>query len=614
MGALIRSHDWAATPLGPPAGWPAPLKGAVRTTLTTGHPMVICWGQDLTCFYNDAFRASLGSEKHPSALGAPASRVWPEAWHLLGPDLARVMQGGAPSWHENVLVPVLRNGRLQDIWWTYSQGPIHDEASPNCVGGVMVICTETTERVLEVREHSLRLERLMALFEQAPGFISVTTGPNHVFEIVNAAHRKLMGGRDLTGLTVREAQPELETQGFIALLDHVYRSGEAYVGQTKRVTLRDPVSGAEREMFLDFIYQPIRDADGRVAGILCEGTEVTEAVRAQDALRQSEARWRGLFERMQEGFALVKITYDDAGQAIDFRVQEVNAAWEAQTGMAADQILDRSALLILGEEQPFWTAFYARVVETGQPAQLERWVKALDRWMEVRAYRIEPGYCAVLLLDITARKASEARLTLLAREVDHRAKNALAVVQAALRLTPRDDAQTYATAVEGRVAALARAQSLLAEASWSGAELCSLLRGELAPLLVMQRVELLGPPLLLPPGLAQPLSMAVHELATNAVKYGALSQPQGRVTVEWEVLDGSQGLLRLRWMEKGGPSVQGPPHRRGFGFRVLAGTVRGQIGGRVLLDWAQDGLVCEMQIPLAREHSDLPEDIQAKAG
>jgi two-component sensor histidine kinase len=199
-------------------------------------------------------------------------------------------------------------------------------------------------------------------------------------------------------------------------------------------------------------------------------------------------------------------------------------------------------------------------------------------------------------LDITERRQAEERILLLAREVDHRSKNALAVVQAALRLTPRSDAGAYAAAVEGRVAALARAQTLLAADRWSGAELRGLIEGELAAFLgAGQRVELDGPRVTLPTGVTQAIAMAVHELATNAVKHGALSVPGGRVAVSWQLRDEA---LQLRWQEAGGPPLHGPPARRGFGSRVLEGTVRGQLGGSVSLDWLPEGLACRLVVPL----------------
>ena len=211
-------------------------------------------------------------------------------------------------------------------------------------------------------------------------------------------------------------------------------------------------------------------------------------------------------------------------------------------------------------------------------------------------------------------QAGEARLRLLAREVDHRAKNALSVVQATLRLTPRTDAASFAASVEGRVLALARAQTLLAADQWRGASLGMLLRTELSPFVARDgegpSAELEGPAVLLPPVATQPLAMVAHELATNAVKHGALAVPEGRVLVSWEVVvppaePGPAGpgagpeRLRLRWAESGGPPVAGPPARRGFGSRVLQSVVRGQLGGTIVMHWEAGGLVAEIEVPLS---------------
>jgi PAS domain S-box-containing protein len=234
-----------------------------------------------------------------------------------------------------------------------------------------------------------------------------------------------------------------------------------------------------------------------------------------------------------------------------------------------------------------------------------RWI-----WIESRARVVERGpdgkatRIAGTVQDVTARREAEERRSLLAREVDHRAKNALAVVQAALRLTPRADAESYAKAVEGRVSALARAHTLLAAARWTGAELREVLAGELATFLpagggeAEPRAELEGPPLQVAPAAAQSLSLALHELATNAVKHGALSTPGGRLHVCWSAEEES-GLLVLRWGERGGPAPQ-PGLRRGFGSRLLAATVRDQLGGMLTQDWSPAGLTVEMRIPLSR--------------
>jgi PAS domain S-box-containing protein len=205
---------------------------------------------------------------------------------------------------------------------------------------------------------------------------------------------------------------------------------------------------------------------------------------------------------------------------------------------------------------------------------------------------------STIMRDLSELKRAEAERQLLAREVDHRAKNALAVVQAALRLTPKADAMTFARAVEGRVMALARAYTLLAEGRWTGASLGDLVAAELAAFATGQLCTG-GPPIRLAPAAAQAVSMALHELATNATKHGALSVPEGRVGVDWWRDDAAMEI-RLRWSEAGGPLVANPPANRGFGSRMLEATMRDQLGGRVERRWLPGGLICDISLPMAR--------------
>jgi PAS domain S-box-containing protein len=269
---------------------------------------------------------------------------------------------------------------------------------------------------------------------------------------------------------------------------------------------------------------------------------------------------------------------------------------------------------------------WRRAVRNGRPFEVEFRTVApapdgKDRWLLCRG-RVDcdangrPARAAGVLLDATGRIRAEQRQTLLAREVDHRAKNALAVVQAAMRLTPKDDPKAYAAAVEGRVAALARAHSLLAGGAWEGADLRAMLEGELEPFLSAGdsgRAELDGPRVVLPPYATQPLAMAIHELATNAVKHGALSVAGGRISVRWwleRANNPGERVLGLRWNEAGGPPLVGSPARRGFGTRVLEGTLRGQLGGAVTLHWAPTGLDCAIEVPLRHAgHHEQPRDL-----
>nr|WP_302474094.1 HWE histidine kinase domain-containing protein [Roseococcus sp. MDT2-1-1] len=200
-----------------------------------------------------------------------------------------------------------------------------------------------------------------------------------------------------------------------------------------------------------------------------------------------------------------------------------------------------------------------------------------------------------ILQDVTERRQAEEARALLAGEVDHRAKNALAIVLAAVRLTPRTEMEAYARAIEGRVAALARTHTLLAEARWTGADLQALVEGELAPFLVpsagpQPRARVSGPELVVAAEAAQTISLLLHELATNATKHGALSVPGGFVEVSWE-RDDAASMLRLRWAERNGPPVE-KPKRQGFGTQVINRLVEAQRNGMVERHWEPEGFTC----------------------
>ncbi|MBI5263126.1 MAG: response regulator [Bradyrhizobium sp.] len=202
-------------------------------------------------------------------------------------------------------------------------------------------------------------------------------------------------------------------------------------------------------------------------------------------------------------------------------------------------------------------------------------------------------------VDITERKRAEERQSLLAREVDHRAKNALALVQSIVRLTRAETMRTYVNAVEGRINALARVHTILSLSSWQGAELGKLLEEELAPYSVGGQIRLSGREVQLAPATAQTLALALHELFTNSAKHGALSMQSGRLAIGWQAEDES---LTLVWDESGGPPVR-PPSSLGFGTRSLLASIESQLGGQVLFDWRPGGLLCRLQVPLARKTS-----------
>lgn len=200
----------------------------------------------------------------------------------------------------------------------------------------------------------------------------------------------------------------------------------------------------------------------------------------------------------------------------------------------------------------------------------------------------------VILRDITERKANEEARALLAREVDHRAKNALAIVQALVSLTKAPTHDAFVEAVTGRVSALARAHSLLAQNRWSGAQLRKVIQDEVSAYERPGQVQYRGPDILLSPKAVQPIGLLIHELATNAVKYGALSVNKGRVDIEWKLKDGDQ--LYINWRESNGPDVT-PPKQKGFGSSLITTVTGLQLGGEVEIEWHPKGILVSAYLP-----------------
>ena len=392
----------------------------------------------------------------------------------------------------------------EERFWSASHTPLHDAA-----GNIVLILQHTSDitelerlrrsrddaplvsaldmilgggvmtRAHAVQEDNRRLEternRLVEMFMQAPGFVAILSGPQHVFQLHNDAYARIVGRGDIAGKTIREALPDLEGQGYFELLDSVYATGEPYEGKGASVTFRPEGSDRDISRNVDFLYQPIRDGAGKVVGIFVQGHDVTETVHA--AQRQK------------------------------------------------------------------------------------------------------------LMID----------------ELNHRVKNTLATIQSIAMQTARshEDPKTFAESFQARLMSLSHTHDLLTRSHWEGADLRAVLEHETAahgP----TRIVLNGPPLALGPAAALSLGMIFHELATNAAKYGALSDPDGRVFVDWTVANQASRTLKVIWREVGGPPVEAPT-RRGFGSRLIERNVRHDLAGEAKLSYASDGFIAEFSIPLDRD-------------
>jgi signal transduction histidine kinase len=293
MAARCRAFDWSATSLGPPSTWPQGLRALVAQTLESRYPMLLWWGPELIQIFNDGFLPSLGAGGGDiSALGARGREHWADAWPIVGPQIEGVLERGEATWYEDQLIPIERNGRMEDVWWWYSYSPVRTDDGR--INGVLVVVHETTKRVTLERQLERERGRLLELLAHAPAFICVLSGPEHVFEMANVAYQQLIGFRDVVGLPVRAAIPEAESQGFVALLDHVLATGETYVGTQVPVALRRSPDHAPEQRILTFVYQAITEEDGTRSGVFVHGVDVTDSVQAR-ALAESASRAKSDF-------------------------------------------------------------------------------------------------------------------------------------------------------------------------------------------------------------------------------------------------------------------------------------------------------------------------------
>ena len=632
---LIRAHDWASSPLGEIRSWPQSLRSALSICLRSATPSAIFWGPDHLFLYNDAWAAML-EERHPWALGQRAEEVLADVWPTLGEQFRSVLEQARPVNRVDTLLVRNLGGATFDSYWTYSMLPVASE--DGTIGGILAQARNTTERVLRGRRDALMLrlaDRLRLISDQDELLATA----------VDLVGKEMGAGR----VGYAEANEE---KGLISILRCAVRDGmrdvsgdfpipkfgdrindDLHAGRVIRIEdkasdprLRDPdvrwrydamgveaalvvpvVSGTRcQAMLFAHHFEPKSWSDHEEL-LLRQATEQIwrelSRARAETALRSSEERYRQIFEQAHD----LILTAD-----LDQIITDVNPALAAAMEAPRDKIVGHSIRDFVSEQGFEQTTRMLREkIEHGGTTRHGLDVTARSgRTMHwevnstlTRDKEGKPIGLHAIARDVTERRQADERQRLLVHELNHRVKNTLALVQGLALQSFKDgrDPAEARAAFQDRLAALASAHDLLTRENWEGATLAQLAEQAVGHHNASeQRISIEGPELMLSPKAAVSLVMALHELGTNAAKYGALSAPAGRVAIGWEVADGER--LRLEWRERGGPAVTAPAER-GFGFRMIERALASDLAGSARIVFEPEGLVCGIDAPLAEAAS-----------
>jgi len=635
MGALMRTHDWSRSPLGCPAYWPDTLKAAIATCLASRFPMVIWWGPDLIMLYNDAWRPILGETKHPAGLGRPGAESWPETWTLVREQFADALNGNA-SWRENLLLASDRHGFLEECYFTYSHSPLRD-AEGNVVG-VQTVVVETTDRVLSERRMLVLRDFAKATLEAASqsksvedtcelllellckGNPDIPFAVQYIAESVTQARLICSAGidrsllpampnahdRDIWGISqvLREHTP--------AFLEHAKGipqplPGGVWPEPTRQLVVlplarKGPANdllgvlmvGLNARLRLD---RPYKDFLNFIAAELAD---FIERHRAEEALRQSEERYKGIYENAGTGIYIADLSG---------RFKYCNPAYASMHGYTEEELRKlRTNDLVHPEDWPRHVP-EIQLLTLGKIRSFEIMNRCISKggdllWVHkhvslLRDAEGRPESTIALVTDMTERKRAEDARELLNAELDHRVKNALATVSAVVSHTQQGSRSVanFVAALKGRLRTMATTHELLSACRWQGVSLTELVRREVAPYASRNNTEINGPEVVLEPEAGMAMAMVLHELATNAAKYGALSSKNGRVLILWERrLSMEPPDLVLEWQEFGGPPVA-VSDKPSFGTSTIRELIPYEFGGRVELTLAAEGARCRVELP-----------------
>lgn len=527
MADRIRTHEWEATPLGPIDTWPQALITAVGILLALNEPTALAWGPELIILYNDAYVRFFGGREQVAALGMGVPAARPELWSMIGPDYEQVLRGGLPVRYENRLVPVLRHGRMEDIYWTYSFNPVPDAGSANGVGGVLIVAVEgvETKSVMQASD-----DRQLFLSK-----LSDTLRPLVNPDVIRMETCRLLG---------EQLAADWVVYGLIDVPRDIVDIDRGYMPNGQ-----PPVTGK----------QPLSAFGWALASYKAGITVVVSDTQTSDQIPAAE----------RPAIAAIRMT-----------------------ALISVPLLKNGALvgaLALSQERPrTWTRAEVRLVEE----TAERIWDAIERARSEAALR-----------------ESRSHLQVLVHELQHRTRNLMAVVRATASKTLKtsSDLVDFKARFESRIDALARAQGLLSRMEDNGrVTFDELVRTELNAMGAPEDAVILDGPsgVRLRSHTVQVLSMALHELATNALKYGALRQRGARLSIRWwmdQEEGSSRPLLHIDWKEIGVPIAdQGSiPRRRGQGSDLIERALPYQLKAVTSLEFSGDGVHCTIVLPVS---------------
>lgn len=297
MAQMVRSTDWSKTSLGPLESWSSSLKTAITICLDSHFPMYVWWGEDSINIYNDAYIALAGKQKHPQFFGKPAKEMWSEIWPLLEGFKTEVFSTGKAILHEDLQMPLEREGVTEEAYFTFSYGPLRD--GDGAIQGIHCTCFETTGKVFAQRKNESANQDLQSFFMQSPVPMVILMGTEYRFSLVNPPYEKLIGKKNLVGKTIFEAFNQDELKDFVVMLDNVYKTGITHTGREMYLPLTGE-NGKVADNWIDVGYHPYRDERGKIQGILAIITNVTEQVLSKKEIEKSHKEFQELANYMPQ--------------------------------------------------------------------------------------------------------------------------------------------------------------------------------------------------------------------------------------------------------------------------------------------------------------------------